>query len=117
MQRAGVNASQLARKSGLHRATISEWLNRGAGAITIQSVYLIADALGEARADALKAAGNLPPERDAEVDLILASNRSDTQKAYLIERLMRRREEHRQQRLDDLRFALEEGDDTEQEAS
>lgn len=110
MQRAGVNASQLARRSGLHRATISEWINRGAGAITIQSVYLIADALGEDRADALKAAGNLPAERDQEVDLILASNRSDAQKAALIERLMLRREEERQRRLKDLEFVLEEPD-------
>jgi transcriptional regulator with XRE-family HTH domain len=114
MQRAGVNASQLARLSGLHRATISEWLNRGAGAITIQSVYLVADALGEDRADALRAAGNLPIERDVEVDLILASDRSDARKAAMIERLMLRREEERQRRLDDIRFALDANGDSEQ---
>ncbi len=117
MQRAGVNASQLARRSGLHRATISEWLNRGAGAITIQSVYLVADAMGENRADALRAAGNLPVERDLEVDLILASNRTDSRKAQMIERLMRRREEERQRRLDDIRFALDEGGDGDEKAA
>jgi len=70
----------------------------------------VADALGDERANALKAAGNLPPERDAEVDLILASNRTDAQKAALIERLMLRREEERQRRLKDLEFVLEEPD-------
>lgn len=108
MRAKGITVSELARRSTLHRATISEWLNKGAGAITIQSVYLIADALGDDRATALKAAGNLPPERDLEVDLILASNRTDAQKAALIDRLMRRREEERARRLADLEFVLEE---------
>ncbi len=86
----------------------------GAEAITIESVYLVADALGDDRANALKAAGNLPPERDEEVDLILNSDRSERTKALMIERLMRRREEERQRRLDDLRFVIE--GDAEQQA-
>lgn len=92
----------------MSRSTVFRWLAEGAESITIQSVYLVADALGDDRANALKAAGNLPPERDVEVDLILNSNRSDSRKAELIERLMRRREEERARRLADLEFVLEE---------
>lgn len=106
----GITASELARRSGLHRATISEWLNKGVGAITIQSVYLIADALEDDRTIALRAAGNLPPERDAEVDLILASDRTEREKAAMIDRLMLRREEERQRRIDDLRWMLDSRD-------
>jgi transcriptional regulator with XRE-family HTH domain len=109
-----MTVTELARRSGIHRTTISEWLNKGVGAITIPSVYLVADALGDERANALKAAGNLPPERDPEVDLILASDRTEAVKAAMIERLMRRREEERDRRLADIRFAL--GDDREQQA-
>lgn len=98
----------MARDAGLSRSTVFRWLAEGAEGITIQSVYLVADALGVDRADALKAAGNLPPERDLEVDLILASNRSDARKAELIERLMRRREDERARRIADLEFVLEE---------
>jgi len=112
--RPGWSVARLARESGLHRSSIFNWIRDGAEAITIQSVYMIADALGDERANALKAAGNLPAERDAEVDLILASNRTDAQKAALIERLMLRREEERQRRLQDLEFVLEEsGPDSE----
>ena len=108
--RPGWSVAKLAREANLSRSTVFRWLAEGAEGITIQSVYLVADALGDERANALKAAGNLPPERDAEVDLILASNRTDAQKAALIERLMLRREEERQRRLKDLEFVLEEPD-------
>lgn len=109
--RPGWSVAKLAREAGLSRSTIFRWIAEGAEGITIQSVYLVADALGDERAHALKAAGNLPPERDVEVDLILASNRTDAQKAHLIDRLMRRREEERQRRLDDLAFMLDENPD------
>lgn len=109
MRTKGLTVSELARRSRLHRTTISDWMNKGAGAITIQSVYMVADALGVDRNEALRAAGNLPPERDEEVDLILASNRTEREKVAMIDRLMRRREEDRQRRIDDLRFVL--GDD------
>lgn len=106
LRRKGLTVSEVARRAGIHRATISEWLNKGAGAITIESVYRVADALEEDRAEALKAAGGLPPERDLEVDLILESNLTESEKAAMIDRLMRRREEERQRRLEDLRFRL-----------
>jgi transcriptional regulator with XRE-family HTH domain len=108
--RPGWSVARLARESGLHRSAIFGWIKDGADGITIRSVYLIADALGEDRAAALKAAGGVPPERDVEIDLILNSNRSEREKAQMIERLMRIREADRQRRLDDLRFALGETD-------
>jgi len=101
-----MTVTALARKAGLHRTTVSDWLHKGAGAITIQSVYLIADALGEDRETALRAAGDIPRGRDPEVDLILAAPRTDEQKAEMIQRLMRRREEEERRRIEDLRFAL-----------
>ncbi len=106
VERPGWSVARLARESGLHRSAIFGWLSDGAEGITIRSVYLIADALGVDREEALRAAGNLPPERDAEVELILASGRSELEKVAMIDRLMRRREEERLRRLEDLRFVL-----------
>lgn len=105
-QRPGWSVARLARESGLHRSSIFNWIKHGAQAITIQAVYMIADALGEDRETALRAAGNIPPGRDPEVDLILAANRTDEQKAEMINRLIRRREEEERRRLEDLRFML-----------
>jgi transposase-like protein len=104
--RPGWSVARLARDADLSRSTIFRWIAEGAEGITIQSVYLVADALGDDRAEALRAAGNLPPERDAEVELILSSNRTELEKVAMIDRLMRRREEERQRRLDDLRWML-----------
>ena len=106
VERPGWSVARLARESGLHRSAIFGWLADGAEGITIRSVYLIADALGVDREDALRAAGNLPPERDAEVELILSSGRTELEKVAMVDRLMRRREEERQRRLDDLRWML-----------
>lgn len=102
----GMTVTDLAKKSGLHRTTISEWLNKGAGAITIQSVYLVADALQDDRETALRAAGDIPAGRDPEVDLILSAPWTEAKKAEMIDRLMQRREEERQRRLADLRFVI-----------
>lgn len=104
--RPGWSVARLARESDLSRSTIFRWIAEGAEGITIQSVYLVADALGDDRAAALRAAGNLPPERDAEIELILSSSRTEVEKVAMIDRLMRRREEERMRRLEDLRFVL-----------
>lgn len=107
--RPGWSVARLARDAGLHRSAIFGWMADGANGITIRSVYLVADALGDDRANALRAAGNLPPERDSEVDLILNSNWTERRKVEAIDRLMERREEERQRRIKDLEFML--GDD------
>jgi hypothetical protein len=104
--RPGWSVARLAREADVARSSIFRWLAEGAEGITIQSVYLIADALGDDRGAALRAAGNLPPERDAEIELILSSDRSELEKVAIIDRLMRRREEERMRRLEDLRFVL-----------
>lgn len=105
--RPGWTVARLARDSRIARSTIFRWLSEGAEAITIDSVYRVADALGDDRANALRAAGNLAPDRDPEVDLILSSDRTDAVKAQMIDRLMQRREEERQRRVADLRWMLE----------
>src|SRR5262245_7840302 len=105
-RRPGWSVARLARESNVARSTIFRWIAKGAEAVTIESVHRIADALGDDRANALKAAGNLPPERDEEVDLILNAPWSEARKVQAIDRLMRRREEERERRMADLRFML-----------
>lgn len=107
--RPGWTVMRLARESGIARSSLNKWISEGAVAITIESVYRVADALGDDRANALRAAGNLAPDRDAEVDLILGAPWTEAKKAEMIDRLMRRREEERQRRLDDLKWMLEQG--------
>lgn len=107
--RPGWTVARLAKESNIARSSLYKWLSEGAQAITIDSVYRIADALGDDRENALRAAGNIPVGRDEEVDLILAANITEREKAAMIDRLMQRREEERQRRLDDLRFRLGEG--------
>lgn len=104
--RPGWTVTRLAKESGIARSSINKWIAAGAVAITIDSVYRVADALGDDRANALRAAGNLPLDRDPEVDLILASNRTEREKAEMVDRLMRRREEERLRRIEDLKWML-----------
>lgn len=107
--RPGWSVARLSRESGLHRSAIFGWMKNGAEGITIRSVYLIADALDVDRAEALKAAGGLAEQRDPEVDLILASDRTDADKAAMIDRLMQRREEEAARRRADIQWMLEHG--------
>lgn len=104
--------ARLAREAGIAKSTIFLWIKQGPGNITIEAVFRVADALGSDRGEALRAAANLAIERDVEVELILAADRTDAVKQLMIERLMRRREEDRQRRLEDIRFAL--GDEEQQ---
>lgn len=109
--RPGWSVARLHRESGIAKSTIFRWLAEGAGAgLTIQSVFLVADALGDDRRRAVEAAGNLPPEHDEGIALILASNRSDGVKAQMVDRYLRRVEEARQRTLDDIRFLLGQGE-------
>lgn len=101
-----MSVSEAARRSGLHRTTISDWANGRVKNITIDSVYRLADAFGVDRTEALHAAGGVEAVTDPEVDLILAANRSDRWKQAMIQHLMQRREEERQRRLSDLRIML-----------
>lgn len=104
--RPGWSVAKLARESGIARSTIFRWIADGAVALTIASVHQIADALGDDRASALRAAGNLPPERDAEVDMILASGLTEREKVEQLDRLMERRAREQAQRIADLEWML-----------
>lgn len=104
-------AAKLARESGIARSTIFRWMAEGAEGITIESVFRVADALGVSRSEALRAASNLAPDADPEVDLIRASDRSDAVKAQMIDRLMTRREEESARRIADLEWMLSQGDE------
>lgn len=104
------SVAKLSRLSGIARSTLFRWMAEGAEAVTIESVHRVADALGDDRANAVAAAANLPPARDEEVDLILSSDRTEREKVQMIDRLMRRREEEKARRLEDLRFVLGDGE-------
>jgi transcriptional regulator with XRE-family HTH domain len=107
--REGWSVARLARESEISRSTIFRWIAEGAEAVTVASVIAIADALGDTRANAIRAAANLPVDRDPEVDLILNSDLSEEVKVRMIDRLMIRREEERQRRLADLEWMLSRG--------
>lgn len=111
-RRPGWSVAKLARESGIAKSSLFKWIARGASAsITIDSVYRIADAIGDDRANALRAASNLPPERDPAVEAVLsASQWTELEKAAIIERMMRRRELDREREMQDLRFLLGEED-------
>lgn len=102
----GINVTELARRSGLNRSTISGYVNHGPGNIRTETIYLLADALGGDRAEALLAAGNVAS--DPEVDLILASDWPEVRKVEMIDRLMTRRAEDQARRLADLELLLSE---------
>lgn len=102
--RPGWSVARLARESKLHRATIFGWIKDGSGSVTIASVHAIADALGDSRASALAAAGNV---RDEEMEIILGMPWSDARKARQVERLHRLREEEKARRIADLTFMAE----------
>lgn len=104
--------ARLSKESGIAKSSLFKWIASGATTrLTLDTVFRIADALDRDRGEALRAAAGLDVlERDEEVALILASDRSDNVKAQMVDRLMRRREEERQRRMEDLRFALGEDD-------
>jgi plasmid maintenance system antidote protein VapI len=105
------SVARLSRETGIARSSIFRWIAEGAGAITIESVFRVADALDDDRANALQAAANLATDGDPEIGLILKSNRSDRIKTQMIDRLLARREEERARRIADLEFMLRDDDD------
>jgi len=80
----GMTKARLAELTGLTRQTISEWANgKGSSTIKIENVLRIAEALDDDPTDW-----------------------SEGDKAAMVERLMCRREEQRQERVANLRFLL-----------
>ena len=57
----GWSVARLARESGIHRATIFEWIRGDGESVTIGSVRAVAAASGDDLQNALRAAANLAP--------------------------------------------------------
>lgn len=57
--------AELARRTGLHRSTLFEWKNGQGSNPTVDSIRLVADAVGDDLRNALRAAGQLPPDEPA----------------------------------------------------
>lgn len=110
-QRPGWSVARLARESGIHRATIFDWMKGGGESVTIASVKAIARALGDDLENALRAVASISTPSapaDEEMDLILSAPVSDDVKRRMIARLLDMREQDRQQRLNVMRWMISE---------
>lgn len=100
--RPGWSVARLARESGIHRATIFDWIRGDGESVTIASVRAVAAALDDDLENALRAVANLaePSEApDEEMDLILAAPVARDTRRRMIARLRELREQDRRQRL------------------
>ncbi|SRR5690606_26064394 len=105
----GWSVARLARESGIHRATIFEWIRGDGESVTIGSVRAVAAASGDDLQNALRAAANLAPatvpsggqpdEADEETELIRSAPLGQDVKRRMLARLAELREQHRRQRL------------------
>jgi transcriptional regulator with XRE-family HTH domain len=108
--RPGWSIAELARRSGIHRATIFGWIKDGGESVSISSVRAVAAALEDDLATALLAAGNLlsagaaDTADEREIRKILQSNIPHELKAHFADLFRRRQEEDRQRRQQDLRL-------------
>lgn len=107
--RPGWSVARLARESGIHRATIFDWIRGSGESVTIASVRAVADALGDELENALRAVASLetqPAPRDEEMELIMSAPVGDEMKRRMIAQLFELREQDRQQRLQVLRWLV-----------
>jgi transcriptional regulator with XRE-family HTH domain len=107
--RPGWSVARLARESGIHRATIFDWIRGGGESVTIASVRAVARALGDDLENALRAVASISPSSapdDEELDLIMSAPVSDDMKRRMIAQLLDMREQDRQQRLQVLRWVV-----------
>lgn len=110
-KRSGWSVARLSRESGIHRATIFDWI-KGDGGVTIDSIRRIAAALGDDLETALRAAGNaggatIDGKTDEEVAIIMAAPVDDALKKMMLRRLEERRERDRQRRIEDFKGLLD----------
>lgn len=107
--RPGWSVARLARESGIHRATIFDWIKGSGDSVTIASVRAVASALGDDLENALRAVASLesiPGPNDEEMDLILSAPVSDDVKKRMITQLLQMREQDRQQRMQVFRWMV-----------
>jgi|ADGO01.1.fsa_nt_gi Helix-turn-helix. len=113
---AGLSITELGRRIGIARETVSRWESRSQRPESADLVVAVARELGANPDDALSAAGMRPgttppppPQRpaDPELDTIRESRLSPERKKQLIEWVLMRRARDEQARLDDLRHLME----------
>jgi transcriptional regulator with XRE-family HTH domain len=100
--RPGWSVARLARESGIHRATIFDWMKGSGESVTIASVRAVAEALGDDLENALRAVASLdaaPKPRDEEMELIMSAPVDDDMKRRMITRLLDLQEQDRRQRM------------------
>lgn len=101
-RRPGWSVARLARESGIHRATIFDWMKGSGETVTIASVRAVAQALGDDLENALRAVANLdaaPKPRDEEMELIMSAPVDDEMKRRMISQLLDLREQDKRQRM------------------
>lgn len=116
--RPGWSVARLARESGIHRATIFDWIKGGGESVTIASVRAIARALGDDLESALRAVANLesaPGSRDEEMELILSAPVGPEMQKQMIAQMLELREQDRQQRLRVIRWMVDRESDPPQD--
>src|SRR5690554_3702349 len=89
--RPGWSVARLARESGIHRATIFDWIKGDGESVTIASVRAIAAALDDDLENALRAVASLvsaPEPRDEEMELILSAPVDQQTKKRMIAQLL-----------------------------
>lgn len=99
-ERPGWSVARLARDSGLHRSTLFRWLEGNAGkTVTLRSVQLVANAVGDDLPTALRAAGGVlrqtqeeADDLDLEIRMIEKSNLPSDIKAAMIKEAIRLRD-------------------------
>jgi transcriptional regulator with XRE-family HTH domain len=107
--RPGWSVARLARESGIHRATIFDWIKGGTGErLTVAFIVAIANALDDHPVNTFIAAANLVEEepQDYEIGLILKSELSDEEKQQQIRVVEARRERDMQNRIHDTQQIL-----------
>lgn len=107
--RPGWSVARLARESGIHRATIFDWMRGGGESVTIASVRAVARALGDDLETALRAVASLNASspRDEEMDQIMSAPVDEDMKRRMITRLLELQEQDRQQRIQVVRWMVD----------
>ncbi|HEU4543426.1 MAG TPA: helix-turn-helix transcriptional regulator [Jiangellaceae bacterium] len=113
----GISVAELARRSGVHRATIFGYIRDGGESATIASIRMIADALGDSVENAVLAAANVrpvaratDPESDPELDAILSAPVSNVMRMKMIRRLFDIREQEKQRHAEEIQRWINEAE-------
>lgn len=102
--RDGWSVARLAREAGRHPSTIWDWMAGGTGEkVTVESINAIATATGEHPLDVFRAAAGLVAEEpeDEAIGLVLQSDIDDVEKERMIRKIMARKYEDSERRMQD----------------